>query len=256
MDITGARWGLAGAQAILTLRALISNGDFDEYWTFHLTQEHPRVHASRYALGVIPRTSISPSNGPAPIGFWAPLSDHRRRYCDEHRRERFRTQAPAGRERAAEVLAQLRAGRRDPAHGVRPHSYADGKNATHQATVRSWEGDPPGPEIFRSEILPGLRHVRIGVLVAATGPTPGTRAMAPNAAGGEFSYRAGSGCSSAPISSHCSREGSQSQSRPRFSLPRKRERPRPPVRNCLLMLIDRGVAEYQRCRRSAASSCR
>ena len=27
----GARWGLAGAEAILTLRALISNGDFDQY---------------------------------------------------------------------------------------------------------------------------------------------------------------------------------------------------------------------------------
>lgn len=54
MDITGARWGLAGAEAILTLRALISNGDFDQYWTFHLVQEHRRVHASRYALGVIP----------------------------------------------------------------------------------------------------------------------------------------------------------------------------------------------------------
>ena len=54
MDITGARWGLAGAEAILTLRALISNGDFDAYWTFHLAQEHRRVYASRYALGVIP----------------------------------------------------------------------------------------------------------------------------------------------------------------------------------------------------------
>ena len=54
MDITGARWGLAGAEAILTLRALISSGDFDQYWTFHLAQEHRRVHASRYALGAIP----------------------------------------------------------------------------------------------------------------------------------------------------------------------------------------------------------
>ena len=54
MDITGARWGLAGAEAILTLRALITNGDFDQYWTFHLTQEHRRVHAERHALGVIP----------------------------------------------------------------------------------------------------------------------------------------------------------------------------------------------------------
>jgi hypothetical protein len=48
MDITGARWGLAGAEAILKLRALISNGDFDQYWTFHLRQEHQRIHQARY----------------------------------------------------------------------------------------------------------------------------------------------------------------------------------------------------------------
>jgi hypothetical protein len=28
MDITGARWGLEGAEAVLKLRALISNDDF------------------------------------------------------------------------------------------------------------------------------------------------------------------------------------------------------------------------------------
>ncbi|MGH3845845.1 MAG: ISKra4 family transposase [Pseudonocardiaceae bacterium] len=48
MDITGARWGLAGAEAVLTLRALVSNGDFDAYWSYHLDQEHHRVHHSRY----------------------------------------------------------------------------------------------------------------------------------------------------------------------------------------------------------------
>ncbi len=48
MDITGARWGLAGAEAILKLRALISNGDFDEYWAFHLRHEHQRIHQRRY----------------------------------------------------------------------------------------------------------------------------------------------------------------------------------------------------------------
>ena len=31
MDLTGARWGLDGAEAVLKLRALRSNGDFDEY---------------------------------------------------------------------------------------------------------------------------------------------------------------------------------------------------------------------------------
>ncbi len=54
MDITGARWKIDGAEAILKLRALISNHDFDQYWTFHLAQERRRVHASRYALGVLP----------------------------------------------------------------------------------------------------------------------------------------------------------------------------------------------------------
>jgi len=48
MDITGARWGLGGAEAILKLRALHANGDFDEYWTYHLRQEHQRIHQARY----------------------------------------------------------------------------------------------------------------------------------------------------------------------------------------------------------------
>jgi hypothetical protein len=50
MDITGARWGLDGAEAILKLRALTASGDFDDYWPFHLRQEHQRVHRSRYGL--------------------------------------------------------------------------------------------------------------------------------------------------------------------------------------------------------------
>lgn len=48
LDITGARWGLPGAEAVLTLRAVIANGDFDAYWRFHLAQEHHRVHPTRY----------------------------------------------------------------------------------------------------------------------------------------------------------------------------------------------------------------
>jgi hypothetical protein len=49
MDITGARWGLDGAEAVLRLRALRSSGDFDAYWPFHEQQEHLRNHAARYA---------------------------------------------------------------------------------------------------------------------------------------------------------------------------------------------------------------
>jgi hypothetical protein len=46
LDITGARWGLESAEAILTLRAVISNGDFEEYWRFHLAREHQRLYPS------------------------------------------------------------------------------------------------------------------------------------------------------------------------------------------------------------------
>jgi hypothetical protein len=48
MDITGARWGLAGAEAILKLRAIKANGDFEDYWQYHLAQERHHVHEARY----------------------------------------------------------------------------------------------------------------------------------------------------------------------------------------------------------------
>jgi CRISPR-associated protein Cas1 len=99
----------------------------------------------------------------------ADLPDHRRRYCDEHRRENFTQRASAGRARAAEVLPQLRGEQRDPAHGGRAAEIRGTKNAAHQAAVREWTGERPDPEVFRSEILPGLRHKPIGELVAATG---------------------------------------------------------------------------------------
>ena len=57
MDLTGARWGLHGAEAILKLRALRSNGDFVAYWNFHLDREHQRVHRSRYADNRIPQAA-------------------------------------------------------------------------------------------------------------------------------------------------------------------------------------------------------
>jgi len=55
LSIGGARWGLDGAEAILTLRAVIANGDFEEYWRFHLACEHqrlyPGINQGQYALG-------------------------------------------------------------------------------------------------------------------------------------------------------------------------------------------------------------
>jgi hypothetical protein len=46
--ITGARWGLPGAQAMLWLRAIAASGDTNAYWDWHITQEHQRNHLSRY----------------------------------------------------------------------------------------------------------------------------------------------------------------------------------------------------------------
>ena len=57
LDITGARWGLPGAEAILKLRAVRSNGDLDAYWDYHLAQEQQRTHRSRYADNVIPQAA-------------------------------------------------------------------------------------------------------------------------------------------------------------------------------------------------------
>jgi hypothetical protein len=57
MDLTGARWSLDGAEAILKLRAIHSNGDFPDYWAYHVAQERRRVHESRYADNVIPEAA-------------------------------------------------------------------------------------------------------------------------------------------------------------------------------------------------------
>ncbi|MGR6919219.1 hypothetical protein ACU635_33660 [[Actinomadura] parvosata] len=51
LEITGARWGLAGAEAILKLRAVISNGDLTAYHAFHFDREHQRLYPTRYQDG-------------------------------------------------------------------------------------------------------------------------------------------------------------------------------------------------------------
>ena len=54
MDITGARWSVDGAEAVLKLRAVRANSDFDAYWSYHLDRERQRVHQSRYADAALP----------------------------------------------------------------------------------------------------------------------------------------------------------------------------------------------------------
>ncbi len=59
MELTGARWRLAGAEAVLCLRSLRASGDWEAYWEFHLQQEYQRHHASQYALGKVPALATS-----------------------------------------------------------------------------------------------------------------------------------------------------------------------------------------------------
>jgi hypothetical protein len=49
LNITGARWGVPGAEAILKLRALRSSGDWDEYVAFHHRREHERNYPTSAA---------------------------------------------------------------------------------------------------------------------------------------------------------------------------------------------------------------
>ena len=58
LDITGARWSVGGAEAVLKLRSLRSSGDFEEYWSFHQGRELERTHLSEYAGGVIPQPIV------------------------------------------------------------------------------------------------------------------------------------------------------------------------------------------------------
>lgn len=70
MEITGARWRLEGAEAVLQLRSLRASGDFDEYWKFHLQQEYKRNHESQYEKGQVPK--------PQPVSENAPKGSHLR----------------------------------------------------------------------------------------------------------------------------------------------------------------------------------
>ncbi len=57
MDITGARWGLPGAEAVLKLRSLRSSGDLEEYWSFHRARACERIHGAKYAGHQLPRAA-------------------------------------------------------------------------------------------------------------------------------------------------------------------------------------------------------
>lgn len=48
MELTGARWSLAGTEALLKLRAIKVSGDVSAYWTFYEQQQYDRIHKQFY----------------------------------------------------------------------------------------------------------------------------------------------------------------------------------------------------------------
>jgi hypothetical protein len=48
LGITGARWSLPGAQAMLWMRAIAASSDLPAYWNWHLAREHHRNHLSKF----------------------------------------------------------------------------------------------------------------------------------------------------------------------------------------------------------------
>ena len=52
MDITGARWSLQGAEAILKLRSINSSGDWDEYWKYHRSRSGNRNYGGLVINGL------------------------------------------------------------------------------------------------------------------------------------------------------------------------------------------------------------
>ncbi len=45
-DRSGSRWSSDGVQAVLNLRAVMKNGDWDGYWDYYMGKEHERLYGS------------------------------------------------------------------------------------------------------------------------------------------------------------------------------------------------------------------
>jgi len=44
LERSGMRWSLAGAEAMLQMRAVYLSDDFEKYWAFHQQQDQLRLH--------------------------------------------------------------------------------------------------------------------------------------------------------------------------------------------------------------------
>jgi len=62
MDITGARWGLDGGEAVLSVRSLRASGDLEDYLSFHARRELERNHLSKFHEGELVELRIAEEN--------------------------------------------------------------------------------------------------------------------------------------------------------------------------------------------------
>ena len=46
-EISGARWGLDGAESLLKMRAIYQSGNWDEYWEYHIKKEQKRLYSDK-----------------------------------------------------------------------------------------------------------------------------------------------------------------------------------------------------------------
>lgn len=50
MEQSGMQWSLCGAQAVLDLRAVKKNNDWEAFWQFHILSEQKRMYADSYKI--------------------------------------------------------------------------------------------------------------------------------------------------------------------------------------------------------------
>lgn len=58
LDQSGMRWTVTGAQAVLDLRTVRLNGDWDAYWSFHRQRQHQRLYGATAGVPGPPETHL------------------------------------------------------------------------------------------------------------------------------------------------------------------------------------------------------
>jgi hypothetical protein len=48
MEQSGMRWSIAGAQAVLAQRAVVKNGDWNDFFTYYIDAERQRLYPTVY----------------------------------------------------------------------------------------------------------------------------------------------------------------------------------------------------------------